>query len=409
MRPPVKTTHWAPVREHPVSALRNAIIIELAEGVAGEYCGKLLADFGADVIKIEKPDGGSPTRHLGPFAPVGEDPERSGLFAYLNTGKNSVVLDLGCPAGIETLGKLLERADAVIDDHAPGWLASVGLDPTNFQEKRERLTLCAITPFGQDAPADRTHAEDLTVFNASGWAYHSPSGMDDSAPPLKGPGRFLVSYEAGLEAAMCVVACLYGRDESGRGRFIDISKHAVMASRVDYVLAPMVAGEMDASTSRTAFDLWGPAAIFPCRDGFAYIWLSAPSHWEGLRNLLKNPEWMEGFPDNWLERGLTSERVATTRHHIGEWLRTQDKNEAAAAAQELGVTLVPVNNACDLPRSPQFAFRKFFVEVEHNVIGRALYPTVPYKLSETPARIFASAPLLGQHTASALEAPVNVA
>ena len=390
-----------------MSALRNVIIVELAEGVAGEYCGKLLADFGADVIKIEKLDGGSPTRRLGPFAPGGEDPERSGLFAYLNTNKSSVALNARCPAGVDILARLLERADAVIDDHAPEWLADVGLDPANFQEKYRRLTLCAITPFGQEAPEDRTYAEDLTVFNASGMAYHSPSGMDDRAPPLKGPGRFLVSYEAGLEAAMCVVACLYGREESGRGRFIDVSKQAVMAARIDYVLGQMVAGEMDANTSRTAFDLGGPAAIFPFRRGFAYIWLSAVSHWEGLRLLLKNPEWMKEFPENWLERAATPERIAVTRRYIGEWLRTQDKNEAAVAAQELGVMLVPVNNAADLPRSPQYAFREFFVEVDHPMLGSALYPTVPYKLSATPARITASAPLLGQHTDAKLATPTG--
>lgn len=387
-----------------MSALCNSIIVELAEGVAGEYCGKLLADFGADVIKIEKPGSGSPTRHLGPLAPGREDPERSGLFAYLNTSKSSVALDLRCQAGVETLGKLLERADAVIDDHAPGWLAGVGLDPAAFQEKHKRLILCAITPFGQSAPEDRTHAEDLTVFNSSGWGYHSPSGMGDDMPPLKGPGRYLVSYEAGLEAAMCIVASLYGRGESNRGQLIDISKHAVMASRADYVLGQMVAGEIDASTSRAAFDLWGPAAIFPCREGFAYIWMSAVSHWEGLRKLLKNPAWMDDFPEHWLERAPTPERVATVRRYIGEWLRTQDKNEAAAAAQELGVILVPVNNASDLPHSPQYRFRKFFVEVDHKVLGRAMYPTVPYKLSATPARITAPAPLLGQHTGEKLAA-----
>jgi crotonobetainyl-CoA:carnitine CoA-transferase CaiB-like acyl-CoA transferase len=391
-----------------LSALRNAIIVELAEGVAGEYCGKLLADFGADLIKIEKPGCGSPTRRLGPFAPNGEDPERSGLFAYLNTNKSSVTLDLGCAAGALTLARLLKHADAVIDDHAPGWLAGVGLDPTGFQEKYRHLVLCAITPFGQEAPEERAHAEDLTVFNSSGWAYHTPSGMKDDAPPLKGPGRFLVSYEAGLEAAMCVVACLYGRGTSGRGRFIDISKHAVMASRIDYVLGQMIAGAMDASTSRTAFDLWGPAAIFPCREGFAYIWLSAASHWQGLRQLLNNPDWMKDFPENWLERAATPERVATTRLHVGEWLRSQDKNEAAAAAQELGVMLVPVNNASDLLRSPQFRFREFFAEVEHKMHGRALYPTVSYKLSATPAHIAAPAPALGQHTETKLVASVAV-
>jgi crotonobetainyl-CoA:carnitine CoA-transferase CaiB-like acyl-CoA transferase len=394
-------------RRSRVSALSKIRIVELAEGVAGEYCGKLLSDFGAEVIKVEAPGRGSPTRRLGPFGSAdpdrtSADPERSGLFAYLNTSKRSVALDLQGEAGRETLAKLLERADAVIDDHAPGWLAGVGLGPEALQATHPRLTVCAITPFGQSAPPERAHAEDLTVLHASGWAYHTPSAGEDSRPPLKGPGRFLVSYEAGLEAALCIVSCLYGREEGGRGRFIDISKQEVMASRVDYVLGQMVAGEMDVSTSRTAFDLGGPAGIFPCRDGFIYIWMSAPEHWDAFRKLLGHPAWAEAYPRRWLELEVTPERVAETRRHLVEWLQSQDKDDVAAAAQTLGLTLVPVNRPADLQRSPQFRFRGFFAEVEHPVLGRAAYPTTPYALSVTPARISGPAPLLGQHTGEAL-------
>ena len=162
---------------------------------------------------------------------------------------------------------------------------------------------------------------------------------------LKGAGRFLVSYEAGLDAALCIVAALYEREESQLGRFIDISKQTVMASRVDYVLGQMVAGDMDVTSKRTAFDLGGPAGIFRCVDGYAYIWMSAPAHWEGLRKLLGDPEWMKEFPERWLEFECTPERVAKCRHHLAEWLKTQEKEKASAAAQKLGVTLVAVNNA----------------------------------------------------------------
>ena len=381
-----------------MSALSPFRIVELAEGVAGEYCGKLLSDFGAEVIKIERPGSGSPTRRLGPFAPHGADPERSGLFAYLNTNKHSVALDLETEAGRRTLARLLARADAVIDDHAPGWLAGVGLEPADAPATYPRLILCAITPFGQSAPPERAHAEDLTVLHASGWAYHTPSGGEDDRPPLKGPGRFLVSYEAGLEAALCVVSSLYGREGSGRGQVIDISKQEVMASRVDYVLGQMVAGDMDVSARRTAFDLGGPAGIFPCRDGFIYIWMSAPEHWDAFGKLLGHPAWMQSYPRHWLEREATPERVAETRLGLTEWLKTQDKDAAAAAAQALGLTLVPVNQPADLQRSEQLRFREFFTEVDHPALGAASYPTTPYRLSATPAAITAPAPLLGQHT-----------
>ena len=381
-----------------MSALSSFKIVELAEGVSGEYCGKLLSDFGAGVIKVERP-GGSPTRQLGPFAPKGEAPERSGLFAYLNTNKSSVTLDLATPDGQRALAALLQDADAVIDDHAPGWLAGIGLDPATYLAAYPKLSICAITPFGQNAPDDRRHAEDLTVMQTSGWGYHTPSAGESERPPLKGAGRFQASYEAGLEAAMCVAACLYGQKAQGRGRLIDVSKQEVMASRVDYVLSQMVAGDLEVGTGRTLFDLGGPSGIFPCRDGFVYIWMSAPSHWDAIRQLLDDTDWMDDFPANWMERGLTPERVAICRQHITAWLKTMDKDDAAAAAQMRGLTLAPVNNVSDLPRSEQLRHRGFFAEVEHPAQGRALYPTVPYKLSATPARIEHPAPLLGQHDA----------
>ncbi|HSW12736.1 MAG TPA: CoA transferase [Solimonas sp.] len=385
-----------------MTALNTIRVLELAEGVAGEYCGKLLADFGAEVIKLEQPGVGSPTRRLGPFAPGGDAIEGSGLFAWLNTNKRSVALDVTTPAGGETLRRLLGQVDVVIDDHAAGWLQGIGLDPERIDAERPLLVLCAITAYGQSPPEDLLHAEDLTVFQTSGWGYHTPSASPDELPPLKGPGRFLPSYEAGLEAALCIVASLYERAESGLGRVIDISKQDVLASRVDYVLGQMVAGDMDVSERRNTFDLFGPAGIFACRDGYAYIWMSAPAHWDALRKLLGQPAWMDEFPERWLERECTPARVAQCRGHIAEWLRTQDKEAVSAEAQQLGLTLVAVNNARDLQASPQYGFRGYFAPVKHPVQGESLYPTVPYKLSATPAAIRTPAPLLGQHSGSYL-------
>lgn len=391
-----------------MSALTGIKVLELSESVGGEYCGKLLSDFGAEVIKIEKPGCGSPTRQFGPFGSGGSNGEskgeNSGLFAYLNTNKHSVALDLATPAGTSALAQLLDQADVVIDDHSALWLKNIGLDLDTIEHDRPSLVACSITAFGRTTADDRQHAEDLTVFHSSGWGYHTPSGAIADQPPLKGAGRFLPSYEAGQEAALCVVAALYEREISRLGRRIDISKQAVLASRMDYVLGQMLAGDMDVSTERTQFDLFGPAGIFACRDGYAYIWMSAPGHWDGLRQLLGNPAWMDSFPERWLERECTPERVAQCRQHVAEWLRTQNKHEVAEVAQKLGLTVVAVNNAQDLLESEQYQFRHFFAEVNHPVLGAALYPTVPYQLSETPAHIATPAPLLGQHSADYLAA-----
>jgi crotonobetainyl-CoA:carnitine CoA-transferase CaiB-like acyl-CoA transferase len=172
-----------------VSALSAFKVLELSEGVSGEYCGKLLSDFGAQVIKIENPLCGSPTRRLGPFGPGTAKGENSGLFAYLNTNKHSVALDLSSVSGVQALGKLLKCVDVVIDDHPDGWLKNIGLDPSAFHIDHPQLVLCAITAHGQSPPQDRVHAEDLNVFHSSGWGYHTPSAADETLPPLKGAGQ----------------------------------------------------------------------------------------------------------------------------------------------------------------------------------------------------------------------------
>jgi crotonobetainyl-CoA:carnitine CoA-transferase CaiB-like acyl-CoA transferase len=222
-----------------------------------------------------------------------------------------------------------------------GWLRSVGLNPATLHESRPALVLCSITAFGHSPPEDRLCAEDLNVFHASGGAITRLGGRSRTGP-AQGAGRFRPSYEAGLEGALCIVAALYEREDSSLGRFIDISKQEVLASRADYVLGQMVAGDMDVSNERTAYNLQGPAGIFPCRNGYAYIWMSAPAHWDALGVLLGNPAWMNSFPAHWLERECTTERVARCRQHIAEWLKSQDKHEVAAAAQKLGLTVVAV-------------------------------------------------------------------
>lgn len=379
-----------------MTALHGIKVLELAENVSGEYCGKLLSDFGAEIIKIEKPGHGSPTRNLGPFANGKMGTDNSGLFAYLNTNKRSIELDLESQDGRLTLQRALQHVHAVIDDHSAVWLAELGLTEDIVQHSHPALVVCSISNFGLDPPQDRLHAEDLNIFHSSGWGYHTPTGGDSFLPPLNAAGRFLPSYEAGIDAALCVIAALYEQKNSGRGQFIEISKQEVLLSRIDYVLSQMLSGEIMVGTHRNAFDLTGPAGIFPCKSGFVYLWLSTPAHWEALRRLLDDTDWMSDFPNNWLERACTPERVESCRNHLKKWLSTQDREDVAEKAQKLGITLVALNDVKDLFESSQFQHRNFFVELNHPIIGKAKYPTVPYRLSATPTRLEQAAPLLGQ-------------
>lgn len=385
-----------------MSALTAIRVLELSDGVAAEYCGKLLADFGAEIIKVENPGRGSITRQMGPFSEGSEGLESSGLFAYLNTNKYSVALDVQTPEGREALAQLIAKVDVVVSDHPDGWLQKIGLDAQAVEANTNGLVVCAITPYGLSEGEPPVPAEDINVIHSSGWGYHTPTGADPSRPPLSGPGRFLVSYEAGMEAALCIAASLYEREASGKGQFIDIAKQAVMASRVDYVLDPMIAGDMPVSTDRSAFDLAGPAGIFECLDGFVYIWMSAPAHWDAVAGMMGNPEWMQAFPADWLEKGCTPERVAECRKHLAAFLKTQEKVAISEAAQKLGLTMVPVNNAGDLLADPQYQFREYFQAITHPVLGEVKYPTTPYRMGETPTQLRSAAPLLGEHTDSTL-------
>ncbi len=373
-------------------ALTGIRVVELAESVAGEYCGKLLADFGAEVIKIEAPKLGSPTRAMAPIVNGDAGPEGSGLFAYLNTNKQSVELDVGSAPDVERVHRLIETADAVIEDRATGW-----------SESHPNVVFCSITPFGDGAPAEFQNAKSINIFHASGWGYHTPSHADPDKPPLQGPGRFLADYEAGLDAALCVAASLFGRLHTGRGEFIDISQHAVLVSRADCILGRFITGEVPAEGRRDDYDQAGPAAFFTCADGFVYLYMTSRAHWLALKGLMGHPEWLNAFDDDWLEFSVTSEKVATFQRGFAAWVRDLARESAAEQAQRLGVPLVPVNGAAELHHLPQYRHRGFFQDVSHPVLGVAAYPTVPYLLSASPAEIISAAPTLGQHTALVLD------
>ena len=382
-----------------MSALTGIRIVELAESVAGEYCGKLLADFGAEVIKIERPHCGSPTRAMAPLIGADGGPEHSALFAYLNTNKRSVVLDVSSPDEIERLHRIIATADAVVDDHAPPWAEAVGLSAAEILRRHPAVVFCSITPYGAQAPPEFQNAKSLNVFNSSGWGYHTPSHADPAKPPLKGPGRFLADYEAGLDAALCVAASLFSYLHSCAGQFIDVSQHAVLASRADSVLGRFITGEVAPENTRADYDQQGPASFFACADGFVYLYMTSRNHWAGLKKLMGQPEWLDAFDDDWLEFSVTPEKVATFQVGFARWVAGLTKDAAAEEAQRLGVPLVPVKSAADLKNSSQYRHRGFFQNVTHPVLGAASYPGVPYLMSASPARIISAAPTLGQHTA----------
>ncbi|MDG2002471.1 MAG: CoA transferase [Novosphingobium sp.] len=380
-----------------MSALAGLTIVEIAGRPAGEYTGKLLADFGAEVIKVEPPEG-SPTRQMGPFKNG-----VSALFEFFNTNKKSVVLDLENKADCVTLDRLLARANGLIDDHDEVWGKSHGLTSGEVATAHPHLVHLAVTPFGQGAPAEWQKAEPINVINASGWAYHSPSETPDDKPPLKGPGRFLADYEAGVDSALALLASLHRQRQTGKGQFIDISADEVLLNRIDCVLDRMLAGEAEPGLERTAYDMGGPMTAFACKDGHVYLFMTTQVHWLELRALMGDPDWAKEFRDDWLEFDCTPENVRKFRTGFRPWIAKQVKIPITEAAQKAGVAMVSINTAAELPRNEQFIARGFFQEVEHPAFGKVAYPTVPYKLSKTPVRITSPAPALGADSGAVVD------
>jgi crotonobetainyl-CoA:carnitine CoA-transferase CaiB-like acyl-CoA transferase len=380
-----------------MSALRGFRVVELAEGVAGEYCGKLLADFGAEIIKVERRGSGSPTRAMAPLIEK-NGVQTSGLFAYLNTNKKSVALDLTQAADLATMHRLIAAADVVIDDQGETWMAARGLDAEAREQRHSSVVFCSITPFGAGAPQGWETAKSLNVFHTGGWGYHTPTAADPARPPLKGAGRFTADYEAAIDAALCVVSCLFWRKRTGLGQTIEISAREVLLSRADAVVGRMLAGEAEASSARTAYDMGGPGAAFACANGFVYLMILHSGHWAAMKQLLGQPAWMDEFADNWLEFACTDEAVDKFRAGFGAWVLDREKDQVSEEAQKLGIPLVPVNDASDLHRSPQFQYRQFFKALEHPDLGQALYPTTGYRLSASPTQLVRPAPRLGQQS-----------
>ncbi len=371
-------------------ALAGITVIEIAERVAGEKAGKLLSDFGAEVIKVERP-GGAPTRSMGPLKDG-----QSAVFGYFNTNKKSVVLDLAVPADRATLDKLLARANALIDDHGEAWGEANGLSSAGVAAAHPHLVHCIITPFGQGAPAEWQNAHPINVINAGGWAYHSPSEASDDKPPLKGAGRFLPDHESGIDAAMCVLAALHRQRRTQSGQFIDISEVEVQLNRIDGVLDRLLAGDVEPSRERTAYDMGGPATCFAASDGHVYLFMTTKAHWKALSALMGDPAWVGAFEPDWLEFHCTRERVEQFRTHFRPWIAGQEKLAITEAAQKAGLAMVPINTAADLPRHEQFIHRGFFQQLD----GLA-YPTVPYRMSASPVRLTSPAPALGAHDGEA--------
>lgn len=365
-------------------------VLELGHMVAAAYAGKLLADLGADVIKAEEPAGDA-ARSRGPFPGGKPDPEKSGLFLYLNTNKRGVILDLPDQNG--KLERLVGWADVLIHNYPPRRMHELGLDYSRLREINPPLVMCSITPFGLTGPYRDYAAYELTIAHGGGWAWLSPNSSDrPDLPPLKAAGH-QADFQAGLVAALTSVAAYFRALRSGEGEHIDVSSQEAVASLLEQNFVHFTyAGQVASRLGRRLLYPWG---FFPCRDGTIFIVVAEADQWQRLMELMGNPEWAEWeiFADGYKR----SENSDVLRIYIEEWTRTWTVDELFRAAQAKRICMVPVSSMASLANERQLKERGFFVEVTHPRVGRLLQPGAPYRISGGAWNITRPAPLKGQH------------
>ena len=370
-------------------ALEGVKVLEYARMVSGPYCAKLLADLGAEVVKIEQPSLGDPARQKGPFPGDLPHPEKSGLFLYLNTNKLGITLDVHTEEGRKVFRELAQWADILIEDSPPGRMGELGLNYESLSALNPRLIVTSITPYGQTGPYRDRKSYHLNLYHASGhsaFVYITPSEAE--GPPLAA-GGLVGDYDAGLTAAVATLGALFWRLHTREGQHVDISELEALVG--------LERVEVNHFANNPGPRRWPGmiGGLMPCKDGYVVITAAQDHQWWALVELMGNPAWaQEEECKNEFTRSRHRDEI---QPRILEWMSRHTREEIYHQGQSLNVPVGPVWTAEEIAGWEQARQRGFFVELDHAEVGRLTYPSAAYCLSRTPWRGERAAPLLGQH------------
>ena len=379
-------------------SLAGVRVVEWCEGIPGPYCGRLLTELGADVVKVEAPGTGDAARRRPPFkAPRGRSSRSGGLsamFLYCNAGKRGVTLRPETTEGRRIMEALLAAADVLIEDRPPGLMHELGLGYKALRARDPRLVIASITPFGQDGPYARYKAYALNLFHAGGEGYIQPGGPGYGAhperPPLMAGGDFSEAA-CGSTAAAGVIAALFRRGRTGRGDHIDLScQEALMTLGRAELAAYPNAGFIEERRNRW-INLGG---LMPTADGYVEMVLTEPRMWEGLVRAMGNPAWA-GDPA-YATPDERSRRKFEINPRIEAWTRSLPGREVREALQANQCPAFEVRTVEELAGARQYQERGFWVDEKDGALGRARTPSTPFG---GPKPHLGPAPRLGQHNA----------
>ena len=370
------------------ATLDDLKVLDLSQGLAGPMCAKILADFGADVIKVEPP-GGDVARTMAPHFGNEPHPEKSLIFLLANLNKRGVRLNLDDPNGRDLLRQMARTSDIIVESFEPGYLASLDLDYAALSRDNPGLIVISITPFGQTGPYSAYQSEEIVTYALSG--IMSISGTVEREP-LK-HGGMQSQYEGGLSGVVGVLAALHARDISGAGQHVDVSLQEVVTSTL-VVHQPMY-GWVGAVQGRRRPSGSNYGQVQHCKDGY-FIWQTGGgATWEEIAEFFGPPALKEPRFSSVAGRALHGEDLD---HLVIEATRDRTMQELFTTASEKYHMLFGiVQEPADLARCPHLDARGFYQEVDHPVIGRIKVPFRLWSMPDAAAVYRRPAPLLGQH------------
>ncbi|HYA37505.1 MAG TPA: CoA transferase [Candidatus Methylomirabilis sp.] len=370
-------------------ALAGVKVIELAHIMAGPVCGLMLADMGADVIKVEKVPDGDDTRRMVPPTVDGE----SAAFMILNRNKRGVSINLKSAAGKAVLEKMLTTADVLIENYRPGTMERLGLGYETLRQKNPALVYCQVTGFGRTGPYANRAGFDLIAQGLSG--IMSVTGEGAGRPPVKA-GPPITDISAGILAAMGVLAAYVHRLKTGEGQLVDTSLLEAGVTTTYWQSAICLATGQSPGAIGSAHPLSAPYQAIQTRDGWINIGAANQANWKRLVEVIEQPALADDprFVDN----AGRMKNLSTLIEILTARFRTRTTSDWLTRLEAAGVPAGPVLSIAEMLTDPQVLARRMVVEVEHRRLGKMKTLGPPVKFSATPGEVKYGAPRLGEHT-----------
>lgn len=377
----------------------------------GLLCGKIFADLGADVIKIEPP-GGDRARNIGPFYRDARDPEKSLFWWAFNTGKKSITLNLETAEARQILKGLVMTADFLVESFDPGYLDELGIGYSVLRDSNQRLIMGSITPFGQSGPHAKWKGPDIVPWATSGYMWMT-------GEPGRAPLRISCPPQAYLHASATTAAgllmALRYRHATGKGQHVDTSAQQCPTWMLTHTYAywDLLKVNLGRAGVLRHFGERFLKTVWQCKDGYiTFMFAGGLIGAKGQRQVVRlmdeagmAEEWLKQF--NWEEWSAgtgSQEEVDRISEAFGRYFKTKTKAELLDEAIRHDIMLAPVNTIADMAANPQLKDRDYWVEVAHQELGAVItYPGAPCKLTKTPWQIERRAPLIGEHNTDIYE------